>query len=156
MYKRKLVLLGLIIAIYCLVSFWVPYSKYWFMKDIMQTQARMYFAMQSAKDCRDLLIRKAEALDVPVADDQVTVQTINGEIIYLEIDLNVPYSLFSFESTLHFDPKIFGLIRSFEVGGKYIEELDDKYQAMAALSDSTQKFLRNKTLRNYFDEFFAY
>ena len=64
MYKRKLVLLGLIIAIYCLVSFWVPYSKYWFMKDIMQTQARMYFAMQSAKDCRDLLIRKAEALDV--------------------------------------------------------------------------------------------
>ncbi|MFH1069638.1 MAG: hypothetical protein V1794_08460, partial [Candidatus Glassbacteria bacterium] len=123
LYKRKLILLGLLLGVYCLVSFWVPYSKSWFLKDIMQTQARLYFATQSVDNLRERLIRKAEAIDVPLADNQVTVQTINGEIIYLELDLNIPYNLLFYHSTLHFEPKIFGLIRGFEVAGRPADEI---------------------------------
>ena len=64
LYKRKLVLIVLLLGVYAAVSIWVPYSKLWFIKDVMETQARLYFTSQSNIDLRETLISKAEALVV--------------------------------------------------------------------------------------------
>jgi hypothetical protein len=155
-YLRKLVVLGILLAVYLGVSFWVPFSKKWLMDDIIHNQARLFFTTQSPKALRAKIIDKAEALGIPLGPEQVTVQNINGEIIYIELDLNVPYDILLYNSTLHFEPKIFGLIRGFNLAGGRSAKNATVEQNLFTLSDSTQKYLRDKTLRTYFDEFFAH
>jgi len=82
LYKRKIFLILLLLCAYIAVSFWVPYSKLWFIKDVMENQARLYFASQSINGLRELFIRKAEALDVALEQEDVLIQNINGEVIY--------------------------------------------------------------------------
>lgn len=154
-YFRKLILLGLTIAAYLGVCFWIPYSKKWLMDDIIHIQARLYFATQTKMALQDKIIAKAEALDIPLEPEQVSVQNINGEIIYIELDLNIPYDILTYNSSLHFEPKIFGLIRGFASAGGTLDENATIDQTLAALSDSTKLYLRNKTLKNYWNDFFA-
>jgi len=154
-YFRKLVLLELLIAIYIGVCYWVPYSKKWLLDDVINNQARLYFATQSKQNLQNKIIEKAELLGIPLLTDQLTVQNINGEIIYIELDLNVPYDILTYNSTLHFEPKIFGLIRGFNFAGSSIGEDADIDQTLAELSDSTKQYLRNRTLKDYFEEFYA-
>ncbi|OGG03511.1 MAG: hypothetical protein A3F83_09145 [Candidatus Glassbacteria bacterium RIFCSPLOWO2_12_FULL_58_11] len=155
-YFRKLILLGLLLLVYVAISFWVPYSKLWLMQDLMQTQARLFFASQSGKDIQDFLIKKAEALDVPLKREEIKVETINGEIIYFELQLNVPLDILFYHTSLHFEPKIFGLIRGFDLDKNAASGNLEDLSSLAELSDSTKNYLRNKTLRNYFEEFFAH
>ncbi len=154
-YFRKLVLLELLFVIYLGVCYWVPYSKKWLMDDIINNQARLFFATQSMQRLRAKIVTKAEALDIPLEPEQVMVQNINGEIIYIELDLNVPFNILSYNSTLHFEPKIFGLIRGFNFAGGRSVDNSTLDQNLAGLSDSTKQYLRNKTLMNYLTEFFA-
>ncbi len=156
LYRRKFVLIVLLLGCYLAVSFWVPYSKLWFIKDVMENQARLYFASQSAGALRELLIRKAEALDVALEEEDVTIQKINGEIIYIALKYNVPLDIFFYHTTLHFEPKIFGLIRGFGPGGQFSAKKEYDFEAaLAELSDSTKRLLREKTLQTYFRRFFA-
>jgi len=155
-YFRKLVLLELLIAIYVGVCFWVPYSKKWLLDDVLNNQARLYFATQSQQNLRNNIIEKAETLDILLNEEQITVQNINGEIIYIEVDLNVPYDILTYHSKLHFEPKIFGLIRGFNFAGSSVGENADIDQTLVNLSDSTKQYLRNRTLKNYFEEFYAH
>ncbi|MBT4510624.1 MAG: hypothetical protein HOC20_00250 [Chloroflexi bacterium] len=155
-YLRKLYLLILLLIVYLGVSFWVPYSKKWLLDDIIHNQARMFFTAQSQKALRAKIIDKAETLGIPLELEQVTVQNINGEIIYIELDLNIPFNILSYHSTLHFEPKIFGLIRGFNITGGRLADNTAIEQNMTSLSDSTKEYLRNKTLRNYFEEFYAH
>ncbi len=155
-YFRKLVVLGILFAVYIGVSFWIPYSKKWLMDDIIHNQARMFFTNQSQRSLRAKIVDKAEALGIPLEPEQVTVQNINGEIIFIELDLNVPYDILLYNSTLHFEPKIFGLIRGFNFAGGRPADNATIEQNLTTLSDSTKEYLRNKTLRSYFDEFYAH
>ncbi len=155
-YSRKLALLGLLLAVYLGVCFWVPYSKKWLMDDIVHNQARLYFVAQSPQALKAKIIDKAESLGIPLEPEQVTVQNINGEIIYIELDLNVPCDIFSYNFTLHFEPKTFGLIRGFNYAGGRSADNATIEQNLAILSDSTKKYLRNKTFRNYIEEFYAH
>lgn len=154
-YFRKLVLLELLFVVYLGVCYWVPYSKKWLLDDIINNQARLFFATQSMQRLRAKIVTKAEALDIPLEPEQVMVQNINGEIIYIELDLNVPFNILSYNSTLHFEPKIFGLIRGFNFAGGRLADNTTLDQNLATLSDSTKQYLRNKTLKNYLAEFFA-
>jgi hypothetical protein len=156
LYFRKLVLLEFLIALYVGVCFWVPYSKKWLLDDVINNQARLYFATQSQQNLRDNIIGKAESLGIPLKPDQITVQNINGEIIYIELDLIVPYNILTYNSTLHFQPKVFGLIRGFNFAGSSVGADANIDQTLTSLSDSTKQYLRSRTLRNYFDEFFAH
>lgn len=153
MYKRKLVLLALLLGVYTATSFWVPYSKLWFIEDIMQNQVRLFFASQSIDLVRSILIEKAEALDIPIKEEDIEVQNINGEIIYIEMRWDEPVDILFYHTNLHFEPKIFGLIREFELGsiGSSSPQSFDK---LIELSDSTNRFLRNKNLLNYIKDFF--
>ena len=76
-YFRKLVLLEILIVIYVGVCFWVPYSKKWLLDDVLNNQARLYFATQSPKNLKSKIVSKAEALGIPLKPDQITVQNIN-------------------------------------------------------------------------------
>ena len=156
LYFRKLILLELLIAIYIGVCYWIPYSKKWLLDDVIHNQARLYFATQSKQNLQNKIIEKAEIMGIPLSHEQIAVQNINGEIIYIEVDLNVPYNISAYHSTLHFEPKIFGLIRGFNFAGSGYGEDADIDQTLASLSDSTKQYLRNKTLKNYFQEFYAY
>ena len=156
LYSRKLVWMFVLIATYVGVSFWVPYSKKWLIDDVINNQARLYFASQSKQNLQNRIIQKAESLEIPLKEEQITVQNINGEIIYIELDLNIPYNILTYHSTLHFEPKIFGLIRGFNFAGSSVGEDADIDQTLAALSDSTKEYLRNRTLKNYFQEFYAH
>ncbi|MBN2289231.1 MAG: hypothetical protein JXQ83_07850 [Candidatus Glassbacteria bacterium] len=153
LYKRKLILLALVLAVYTAVSFWIPYSKLNVLEYIMENQARLYFATQSIDRVRRILIEKAEALEIPVRNEDILVENINGEIIYLEMRWDEPVDILFYHTSLHFEPKIFGLIRGFD--------LDPNRQPTAAgpdvlaeLSDSTARYLRNKDLQDYFKDFF--
>ena len=156
LYQRKFVLIVLLLCVYLAVSFWVPYSKLWFIRDVMENQARLYFANQSIDALRELLIRKAETLDVALEQADVIIQNINGEIIYIELKYNVPLDIFFYHTMLHFEPKIFGPIRGFGPGGQFSAEKGYDFESvLAELSDSTKRFLREKTLQTYFRRFFA-
>jgi len=155
LYRRKLFLLGFLLLVYVTFSFWVPYSKLWFIRDIMQTQSRLFFATRSTAELRNYLIQKAEALDIALEPKDVTVKNINGEILYIELQYDVPLDILFYHTTLHFEPKTFGLIREFDMGGKYLEEIKDPYQCLAELSDSTKRFLQTRTFRKYFMDFFS-
>ncbi|HUU27790.1 MAG TPA: hypothetical protein VM123_08260 [archaeon] len=154
-YSRKLKLLALLLAVYTGISFWVPYSKTWFMQDVMETQARLFFAIQSTERLRDYLISRAENLDIPVKREKVTVQNINGEIVYIELQYDLPLDILFYHSTLHFEPKIFSLIRSFDMKGTNASKIMDVNETLAALSDSTKQFLSGKGVKDYFLNFFA-
>lgn len=154
-YFRKLILMELLIVVYLGVCFWVPYSKKWLMDDIIHNQARLYFATQSLQALKAKIIDKAESMEIPLKPEQVTVQNINGEIIYIELDLNVPFNIIMYNSTLHFEPKLFGLIRGFNYAGGRSADNATIDQNLTALSDSTKQYLRNRTLKGYFEEFFA-
>ena len=153
MYKRKLVLLALLLGVYTAVSFWVPYSKKWFIEDIMQNQTRLFFANQSIDRVRSILIEKAEALDIPIKEEDIEVQNINGEIIYIEMRWDEPVDILFYRTSLHFEPKIFGLIRGFEVGG-IGSASPQSFDKLIEFSDSTTRFLRDKNLLNYVRNFF--
>ena len=111
--RRKIVLSLILLTVYVGVSFWVPYSKLWVMKDLMQTQSRMFFAFPSTGRVRDYLGGKAEELQLRLKPEDVRVQNINGEIIYIEMSWEAPVDIFFYHTTLHFNPKIFGLVRGF-------------------------------------------
>ncbi len=153
LYRRKLLLVALLLAVYLGVSLWVPYSKLWLIQDLMETQARLYFATQSPRELRDYLVRKAEALELPLDTSQVTVQNVNGEVVYLDLDLEVPLELPFYHRSLHFRPKTFGLIRGFASAAP--ASPPDSLDPLAGLSDSTRGFLRGRTLGDYLQEFFA-
>ena len=158
LYARKLVLLLLIAAVYAGVSIWVPYSKKWVLQDVMNNQARLYFATQSRDAVREKIISKAEDLRVPLKPDQVSVQNINGEIIYIELDLHIPYNILTYRDTMSFTPKIFGLIRGFSREGRAPQTSEQVMNNLETLSDSTREFLRRKTetsISGYIQEFFA-
>ena len=154
MYKRKLILLALMLAIYAAVSFWVPYSKLWFIEDIMKNQARLFFASQSIDRVREVLITKAEALEIPVRDKDIEVKNINNEIIYLEMRWDEPVDILFYRFSLHFEPKMLGLIRRFEQGGMGSSS-PQSFDELIELSDSTARFLRDKNLQNYVQDFFS-
>ncbi len=154
MYQRKLVLLALLLGVYTAISFWVPYSKLWFIEDVMQNQARLFFASQSVDRVRVILTAKAEALTIPIKDENIEVKNINGEIIYLEMRWDEPVDILFYHTSLHFEPKIFGLIRGFEPGGMGSSSLQS-FDKLVELSDSTTRFLRDRNLRNYVEDFFA-
>ena len=156
LYSRKLVLLAGLIVIYIGVSFWVPYSKKWLIDDIIHNQARLFFATQSQHTLKDKIIGKVEYLDIPLKPEQITIQNINGEIIYIELDLNIPFNIFTYNSTLHFEPKVFGLIRGFNFAGGGTADATNIEQSLNSLSDSTKEYLRSKTLKSYFTDFFAH
>ena len=156
LYKRKLVLIVLLLGVYAAVSIWVPYSKLWFIKDVMETQARLYFTSQSNIDLRETLIRKAEALDVALEPEDILIQNINGEIIYVELKYDIPLDILFYHTMLHFEPKIFGLIRGFGPEGHFTAgKKYDFDSVLAELSDSTRRFLSEKTLKTYFRSFFV-
>lgn len=156
LYRRKFALIALLLGVYIAVSFWVPYSKLWLIKDVMETQARLYFTSQSTSALRELLIRKAGNLDVALDEEDVIIQNINGEIIYIELSYNVPLDILFYHTTLHFEPKIFGLIRGFGPGGQFSAEKAYDFDAvLAELSDSTKRFLHGKTLQAFLRNFFA-
>jgi len=156
LYKRKIFLILLLLCAYIAVSFWVPYSKLWFIKDVMENQARLYFASQSINGLRELFIRKAEALDVALEQEDVLIQNINGEVIYIELQYDVPLDIFFYHTTLHFEPKTFGLIRGFGPDGRFSAGKKYDFESvLAELSDSTKRFLREKTLQSYLRAFFA-
>ena len=154
MYKRKLVLLALLLAVYTAISFWVPYSKLWFIEDVMHNQARLFFANQSFDRMRVILTAKAEALAIPVKDENIEVKNVHGEIIYLEMRWDEPVDILFYHTSLHFEPKIFGLIRRFEAGGMGSSSLQS-FDKLVELSDSTTRFLRDRNLQNYVKDFFA-
>ena len=156
LYRRKIFLILLLLAAYLAVSLWVPYSKYWFIKDVIENQARLFFASQSTVNLRETIIRKAEALDVALEPEDVLIQNINGEVIYIELSYDVPLDILFYHTTLHFEPKIFGLIRGFGPEGQFAPGKQYDFESvLAELSDSTKRFLRGKTLQSYFRTFFA-
>lgn len=153
-YKRKLVLLAVLLAVYIAVSYWVLYSKQVFIKDVMQARARLFFTHQSIDGLRETLIRKADALGIPLREENLLVEKVNHEVIYIEMRWEEPLEILFFHIPLQFAPKVFGLIRSFAVdreGKDVVENLG----VLAELSDSTTRYLRNKTLRDYFIDYFA-
>jgi len=153
MYKKKLYWLALLLSVYIAVSFWVSYSKLWFIEDIMQNQARLFFINQSLSRVHETLIEKAEALKIQIHDDSILVENINNEIIYIEMRWNEPVDILFYHVNLHFEPKIFGLIRGFDVGKAGLSE-DQKINALIQFSDSTNRFLRDRNLRSYLKDFF--
>jgi hypothetical protein len=153
--RRKIALLSFLLAFYTGVSFWVCYSKLWFIKDVMHNQARLFFATQSMDYVKNILIDKAEALDIPINPEDVKVQNINGEIIYIELRYDVPLDILFYHSTLHFEPKIFGLIKGFDMTERKNAFTTDSYESLTMLSDSTKNFLREKHLLDYLKDFFA-
>ncbi len=142
--RRKFYLVLGLLAVYAAVSFWVPYSKLWVMKDLMQTQSRMFFASQSEEQVRSFLAAKAEDLDLRVQPENIRVQTINGEIIYIELSWKAPVDILFFHTSLDFNPKIFGLIRGFE--GGTASSIDSPDSAISSLSDSTARFLQSRNM----------
>ena len=150
--RRKIVLVLILLAAYAGVSFWIPYSRLWLMKDLMETQARLFYAYQSPQRVRDFLMGKAGDMNIPLLPDGVKVQNINGEIIYIELSWEAPVNIFFFHTSLHFAPKIYGLIHGFDdVGTESSLGAPDT----SALSDSTNRFLRRKgllqhTIGNFF------
>ena len=155
LYKRKLSLLVLLLVIYTMVSFWIPYSKKNFIEDIMQNQARLYFTTQSTERIRKFLTAKADALKIPVGDEDITVEEINNEIIYIEMRWNEPVDILFYHTNLHFEPKIFGLIRGFDLDQQVGVTIDQSLDALAELSDSTNRFLRNRKLQSFIKDFFS-
>ena len=141
--RRKIILVLLLFAVYTGVSFWVPYSKLWVMKDLMQSQSRMFYTYPNTERVRDFLIGKAEDLELPLKPEDVKVQSINGEIIYIEMNWDAPVDILMYHTSLHFSPRIFGLIRGFGAGAQG-ELSNDEMQSQ--LSDSTARFLRQKNL----------
>jgi len=153
MYKKKLYWLAFLLSVYIAVSFWISYSKLWFIEDIMQNQARLFFINQSLSRVHETLIEKAEALKIQIHDDSILVENINNEIIYIEMRWNEPVDILFYHVNLHFEPKIFGLIRGFDVGKAGLSE-DQKINALIQFSDSTNRFLRDRNLRSYLKDFF--
>lgn len=141
--RRKAFLVLILLAVYAGVSFWVPFSKYWVMKDLMQTQSRMFHAFPSTDRVRDFLIGKAEALELRIRPEDVRVQNINGEVIYIEMTWDAPVDILFYHTNLNFNPKIFGLVRGFDNSGLASGSLDE---LTPLLSDSTNRFLENKNL----------
>ncbi|MCE5271577.1 hypothetical protein LLH00_09885 [bacterium] len=142
--RRKIYLVLGLLAVYAAVSFWVPYSKLWVMKDLMQTQSRMFFASQSEERVRAFLAAKAEDLNLSVRPEDLRVQTINGEIIYIELSWKAPVDILFFHTSLDFNPKIFGLIRGFE--GATTGSIESPDSAVSDLSDSTARFLQEHNM----------
>ena len=150
--RRKIYLVLFLFSIYTAVCFWVPYSKLWVMKDLMQTQSRMFFTTHSIEQVHKYLSVKADELELSVRPDDIKVQTINGEIIYIELSWKAPVDILLFHTTLDFSPRIFGLIRGFDNLAPG-DELPDS--VVAELSDSTARFLKNRnvlgrSIRNFF------
>jgi len=141
--RRKLYLILLLLVVYTGVSFWVPFSKLWVMKDLMQTQSRMFFVSQSVEQVQSFLTAKAAELELIVQTEDVKVQTINGEIIYIELSWKAPVDILFFHTSLNFSPRIFGLIRGFEslTPGSELPE-----SVVSELSDSTTRFLENRNM----------
>lgn len=150
---RKTVWLLILVLIYIAVSFWVPYSKLWLIQDVMQNQARLFFANQSTEAVKKTLFDKATALNIMVNEDNITVQNINGEIIYIEMRWKEPTSFFFIKKELEFEPKIFGLIRGFGTDAAF--KLDKNFSNISGLSDSTNLFLQNMTLQGQVRTFFS-
>ncbi len=150
--RRKIYLVLFLFAVYTAVCFWVPYSKLWVMKDLMQTQSRMFFATQSVEQVHKYLSGKAAELELDVRPEDIKVQTINGEIIYIELSWKAPVNILLFRTSLDFSPRIFGLIRGFE-NFSTGSELPDSL--VSELSDSTTRFLKNRnvlgrSIKNFF------
>lgn len=141
--RRKIYLVLFLFAIYVAVCFWVPYSKLWVMKDLMQTQSRMFFTTQSTEQVHKYLSAKADELELAVQPEDIKVQTINGEIIYIELSWKAPVDILLFHASLDFSPRIFGLIRGFDnlAPGS---ELPDSL--VSELSDSTASFLKKRNV----------
>jgi hypothetical protein len=153
-YRRKLILLLILAAVYAGVGYWVPYSKLWLMQDLMQTQSRLFFATQSTDRIKDYLVRKAEDLNIPLQPGNAQVQNINGEILYIKLIWDASVDILFYHSTLHFEPEIYGLIRGFGQEEKGVSTAD-QLESSIHLSDSTANFLRHKNLldsqvREYF------
>jgi hypothetical protein len=151
--RRKVYLVLFLLAVYTAVCFWVPYSKLWVMKDLMQTQSRMFFTTQSVEQVYKYLSAKADELELSIRPEDIKVQTINGEIIYIELSWKAPVDILLFHTSLDFSPRIFGLIRGFE-NLSPASELPDSI--VSELSDSTTRFLKNRNmLERSIENFFS-
>jgi hypothetical protein len=144
----------MLLAVYTGVSFWIPYSKLGFMEDIMQNQARLFFANQSIEYVRRILTEKAEALEISLRDENISVENINGEIIYIEMSWDAPVDILFFHTSLHFEPKIFGLIHKFGTDQSN-QSTSSSINNLPEFSDSTSRYLNNRNLRNYVKDFFS-
>lgn len=102
--KAMLSLAFIAAVIYGCVKIIPVYVDNYELNDFIQGQTPFWLTQRAtAEQIKKIVLTKAEDLDLPVTDDDITI-TANQNIVKIGIDYHVPVDLKLFTLNLHFSP----------------------------------------------------